>query len=73
VFAEALARAHAALLDDLRRLEETATPTSAGALEGLRGRLGATQAHLLEHFRCEEHDGNMGAVRKQEPRLERAV
>jgi hypothetical protein len=69
--AEALSRAHAALLDDLRKLEEAAS--SPEGLPALRARLDATQAHLAEHFRFEEQNGYMDAVRKREPRLERAV
>jgi hypothetical protein len=71
--AEALSRAHAALLEDLTRLEEAARPTSGEGLAELRARLDATRAHLDEHFRFEEHDGYMDAVRKWEPRLERAI
>jgi hypothetical protein len=71
--AEDLARAHRALLDDLRRLEDAARPSAEEGLEGLRARLAATRAHLAEHFRFEEEDGYLDAVRQSEPRLERAV
>jgi hypothetical protein len=69
----ALGRAHAALLENLRRLEEATRPGSAEGLAELCARLTATQVYLLEHFRFEEQDGYMDVVRKREPRLERAV
>jgi hypothetical protein len=71
--AEALSRAHAALLEDLRKLEETDLPGSGEGLAELRARLDATRAHLTEHFRFEEQNGYMDAVREREPRLERTV
>jgi hypothetical protein len=71
--AAALGRAHAALLNDLRRLEEAARPPSGAGPADLGVRLAATQAHLTQHFRFEEHDGYMDAVRKRELRLERTV
>jgi hypothetical protein len=66
-------RVHAVLHEDLRRLEEAARPTARHDVALLRARLGITEAHLVEHFRLEEHNGYMDAVRKREPRLERAV
>jgi hypothetical protein len=69
----ALARAHAALLENLRKLDEATRPGSAEGLPELCARLAATQVHLLEHFRFEEQNGYMDAVRQREPRLERAV
>jgi hypothetical protein len=39
----------------------------------LRAWLGAAQSHVTEHFRFEKQNGYMDAVRKREPRLERAV
>ncbi len=71
--AEALGRAHAALLADLRELEQAARPSSREGLVELRARLVATQTHVTEHFRFEEQNGYMDAVRKREPRLERAI
>ena len=71
--AEALARAHVALLADLRVLEQSARPSSGEGLADLRARLGATQTHVTEHFRFEEQNGYMEAVLKREPRLERAI
>jgi hypothetical protein len=71
--AEALGRAHAALLKDLRALELAGRPDSKNGPNALRARLDATRAHLVEHFRFEEQSGYMDAVRKREPRLERAV
>ncbi len=71
--AEALGRAHTALLADLRELAQAARPSSGEGLADLRARLVATQTHVTEHFRFEEQNGYMDAVREREPRLERAV
>jgi len=71
--AEALRRAHAALVVNLRTLEEAALAGPEDGPGNLRARLRATQAHLAEHFRCEEQNGYMDAVRKREPRLERTI
>jgi hypothetical protein len=71
--AEALGQAHDALLEDLRRLEESASPASPTGLMGLRSRLQVTRKHLADHFRFEEQNGYMDTVRKREPRLEHAV
>jgi hypothetical protein len=70
--AEGLRRAHAALLVDLRHLEEIARMVPGGPTE-LLARLIATRDHLAAHFRFEEKDGYMDAVRKSEPRLEHVV
>jgi predicted nucleic acid-binding Zn-ribbon protein len=71
--AEALSRAHAALLEDLRKLEEAADPSSSTDLAEMRARLGATQAHITEHFRFEEENGYLEALQKREPRLEPTI
>jgi hypothetical protein len=71
--ADALHRAHVVLLKDLQTLEEAARPTAAKGLARLRTRLRATRTHVTAHFRFEEREGYMDAVRKREPRLERAV
>jgi hemerythrin len=70
---EALARAHQALLQDLRRLEDTARAAAGATLAEARAWLVAVRAHLADHFRFEEEDGYLDAVRKREPRLERAA
>lgn len=69
--AEAHGRAHAALLDDLRKLEEAARMAS--DIVELRVQLGATKTHLTAHFRFEEEHGYMDAVREQAPRLQHAI
>src|SRR5262245_59088299 len=71
--AEALAGAHVVLGEELRRLEEAARPGSGEGPAALAARLSATRAQLAEHFRLEEHDGYMDAVREREPRLEKTV
>ena len=71
--AQGLGKAHVALFADLGELEQALSPSSAEGLAELRARLGATQAHIAEHFRFEEQNGYMDEVRKREPRLARAI
>ena len=71
--AKAINRAHTALLRDLKALEVIARRASTSGPEALRARLEAMRAHIIEHFRFEEEDGYMDAVRRLEPRLERAI
>jgi len=71
--AAALERAHAALLHDLLELERALRTPEQASLPKLRARLEATQAHIAKHFRFEEQDGYMDAIRKREPRLQRVV
>ncbi len=71
--ADALERAHRALLNDLQILEEACRPVSPESLPRLRRRLRDTQKHIAEHFRFEEQNGYMDSVRKREPRLGRVV
>jgi hypothetical protein len=70
---EALGQAHKALLTDLQELEQAVLSSSGKCLAELRTRLAQAGAHIIEHFRFEEQDGYMAAVRKGEPRLERTV
>ena len=71
--AEAMSRAHVALLEDLRALEGASRQESGEGLTGLRDRLAATLNHVAAHFRFEEENGYMDVVRTREPRLEHAV
>jgi hypothetical protein len=76
--ADALRRAHESLLRELGNLEQAVRPISGNRRSGdgriaLIDRLEATLVHLTEHFRFEEQNGYMHAVRQREPRLERAV
>src|SRR5262245_29806695 len=71
--AEALSRAHGALLEDLRQLEQAVLRVSGEPMAELRARLDATRRHITEHFRVEEQNGYMDAVREREPRLGRTV
>jgi hypothetical protein len=71
--ADALGRAHEALLADLQELKKAVRPFAAESLQELRARLRAAHAHITDHFRLEEHNGYMDIVRKREPRLERAI
>jgi len=71
--AESLGRAHVALLSDFRELEKAVGPSSREGLAELRARLDAVQAHITQHFRFEEQNGYMDAVRKRKPRLERTI
>jgi len=70
---EALGRAHAALLEDLRNLKAAIRPSAGEKVADLRARLRATQTHVTEHFRFEEQNGYLDAVQKREPRLERTI
>ncbi len=71
--AEALGQAHGALLAELRELEQAVRPSSGVGLEELRSRLEQVRARIAEHFRFEEQNGYMDAVREREPRLERTI
>jgi hemerythrin-like domain-containing protein len=70
---ESLSQAHTALLEDVAKLEEAVLTSKADGLERLRTRLGATRAHVRDHFQFEEQNGYMDKVRKREPRFERAI
>jgi hypothetical protein len=71
--AEALSRAHAVLLEDLRKLETAVHPETGESVAGLRAQLNATRTHIAEHFRFEEQNGYMNTVRRREPRLEHEI
>jgi hypothetical protein len=71
--ADALSQAHGTLLADLSALEHAVGPFSGEDLAELRTRLGETTAHITAHFRFEEQNGYMDAVKKREPRLERVI
>jgi hypothetical protein len=70
---EALREAHAALHDDLSKLETVAHATTEKSWQEVCARLSATHALVMTHFRLEEQDGYMDAVRKRQPRLERTI
>jgi hypothetical protein len=71
--AESLSRAHQALRNDLRKLEECIDSLLGQNLPLVRAHLGTTRTHLLDHFRFEEKNGYMDKVRKDVPRLEREI
>ncbi len=71
--AEALSEAHGAFLEDLRKLEQAARPHSGEAISDLLARLAEICSEVGEHFRFEEQNGYMNAIRKDEPRLERSI
>jgi len=71
--AQALSLAHAALLEDLRNLEEASRLSSREGLAEFVTRLVAIHANVSEHFRFEEQNGYMHDVRKREPWLERTI
>lgn len=71
--AEGLGKAHAALIKILRELHDTAARSSGRDRAALQACLKSTQAHIREHFRCEEQDGYLEQVRKREPRLGHAI
>lgn len=66
---EEMIRAHARLVGDLRILEQAARPYSRESLSAFRTRLQTTRRDLVKHFRFEEQDGYMNAIRTKEPRL----
>jgi hemerythrin-like domain-containing protein len=71
--ADALRQAHAELLRDLRKLTHAVRPGSGETVTALIARLATTHADLLAHFRFEEQDGYMDALRKDAPHLEHAI
>jgi hypothetical protein len=71
--AEALSRAHKALLENLRSLEDSVGPASPEGAAELVARLGALHSQISEHFRFEEQNGYMEVVKKREPRLEHRI
>lgn len=71
--AEQLSRAHAALLYDLGKLEESVRKPTATNEESARQHLRRIQKELIEHFRCEEENGYMEAIRKRDPNKEKAI
>lgn len=70
---EAMSQAHAGLLKQLKRLEEAVRSSKKTDTTALNTRLRTMRERLLEHFHFEEQNGYMDAVRKREPRLERAI
>jgi len=68
--AESLTQAHDELLDDLRKLQESA---ASGANAELRDRLVAAQTDIAEHFAFEEQNGYLDAVREREPWTDRTI
>jgi hemerythrin-like domain-containing protein len=70
---EALRQAHQELLEDLQELERAANPGTREAPAQMHTRLDALREHLTEHFRFEEQDGYMDAVRQREPHREREI
>jgi hypothetical protein len=71
--AKDLREAHANLGDHLEALLAATNSSECQGSANVRARLGATKGHLLEHFRFEEQDGYMDAVRKQRPSLAHAI
>ena len=59
--AEGLRQAHARLRKDLGELEAAARAPAGAAAPALGALLRRARAHLAEHFRFEEENGNMGA------------
>jgi uncharacterized protein YlxW (UPF0749 family) len=68
----ALSRAHAALLEDLAKLEAAAASATLDA-RVLFDRLDLTAKCLTEHFRLEEQNGYMETVRTRSPHLGREI
>jgi len=71
--AQPLSRVHAALLEDLRRLEDVARGNTDQILAALRACLGAARRDIAEHFRAQEQSGYLDTIQKQQPRLAPAI
>jgi len=71
--AEALAKAHVALLKDLRQLDEVSRLPSPGSFAEMTTRLAAAREHIAEHFRFEEQNGYLDVVRRREPQMDRTI
>ncbi len=72
-FAELLSRAHAVLLKDLEQVEQAMHSPTTRTSARFAAQLRRVQRHLREHFRFEERDGYLSAVRKREPQLDREI
>jgi hypothetical protein len=70
---ESLKRAHVSLLADLQKLEEAVSSLAETKMAALRSRLVKARTHLTQHFRYEEKDGYMDAIRGGMPHLEREI
>jgi len=70
---EKLDRAHASLLEDLRKLEDSLHASAGLHPLKLRAQLAVTHTQITDHFGFEEQNGWKDAVLKQEPRLEHAA
>jgi hypothetical protein len=71
---ENLGKAHASLLEDLRKLEQSLRAGGAGVSTlDVRTQLASTHTHITNHFGFQEQNGWRDSVRKQEPRLDHAV
>jgi hypothetical protein len=70
---EALHQAHVALLEELRDLEEAVRRTPGPGQGEMILRLEALGEIITDHFRFEEQDGYMSAVRQLEPHREHEV
>jgi hypothetical protein len=65
--------AHAALLEELGKLELIAATNSPQAFPALRSRLADAHILITEHFRSEEENGFMKAIQESQPCLKRDV
>jgi hypothetical protein len=71
--ADALMEAHHSLLEDLRHLERAIALPARELTIPIVPQLEKVQYHITEHFRFEEQDGYMEAVRQREPQREREI
>ncbi len=72
-FVEALQKAHGALFEDLKDLENAAHSSPGADSAAMLSRLERTRVHITEHFRFEEQNGYMAVVLQREPNLARTV
>jgi hypothetical protein len=71
--ADALGRAHAALLKDLKEISAAARSRRRAGATAWRQRLEALQTHITQHFCLEEENGYMTEVLKRKPHYKREV
>jgi hypothetical protein len=68
-----LTRAHAALLEDLHKLEQALSAASPPNMPEFCACLAATRTDVTEHFRAQEQCSFMDTVQRQQPHLEPAI
>lgn len=68
-----LSPAHAALLADLRKVEEVLRANHATDQAAVRVCLDSTRKDMVEHFRAQEQHSSMDTIQRQQPYLATAI